>query len=287
MKAELVIDCRHHLGEGPVWYQNALWWVNITAGELHAYDPKTREHRTMHVGGNLGCAIPTVAGQWLLAKDLEIGIYDPRELSYAVIGSIPETYPNLRFNDGKVDAGGRLWVGTLQMDLHEGRADLFSFDGKSEPIKALAGVTISNGIAWSMDLRRMYYIDTLTCAIDCFDYQVETGSIDRRRTLIRFAEGDGYPDGMAMDEHGDLWVSMWGGSCVVCVDVMAGKIKQRIDLPVPQPSSCCFGGEHGNELWITSAHQGMNDEQRLQYPHSGSVFKVQLDVKGAPIHFWK
>ena len=286
MKAELIYDCRHELAEGPVWHQEMLWWVSITAGELHRLDPRSGRHESRLLGGNLGCAIPSLDGKWVVGRDMELAEYDWQTHECHAFAKIPADVPQLRLNDGKCDAHGRLWVGSLQMELKPGSASLYCCGRERMVEKKLAGVTISNGICWSLDQRVMYYIDTLTRKVECFDYVLASGEITNRRVLVEFEEGQGYPDGMTMDEHGNLWIAMWGGCAVVCVDGRSGQMVDRIELPVSQPSSCCFGGQEMDTLWITTANQGLDESQRQREPHAGGIYAVKTQVKGAPVYHW-
>ena len=124
----------------------------------------------------------------------------------------------------------------------------------------------------------MYYIDTPTSRVDAFDWCAETGEISGRRTIARLENG--WPDGMCIDRGGMLWVAMWAGSRVACVDPARAREVRSIDVPCPNVTSCCFGGEDLDELWITTARIGMSDEELAEHPHAGGVFVAKPGVSG-------
>ena len=283
MKAELLVDCRHHLAEGPVWHDGKLWWVNITAGELHRLDPASGQHETRAIGGLLGCAVPTDDGRWLLGHNRGFSMFNWQSGKTTVVATPDGELPRNRFNDGKCDPAGRLFAGTINLDIRIGSANLYRIDHTLHPVKVLDQVTISNGLAWSANRRTMYYTDTVTRRVDQFDYDLASGGISNRRPLVEIPEGAGYPDGMAIDAADNLWVALWGGSAVVCYDGKTGAERARVTLPVSQPSSCAFGGKDLDTLFITSAWQDLSPAARANEPLAGSIFRVFPGVHGTPI----
>ena len=280
MTAELLFDCRHHLAEGPVWHDNALYWVNITAGELHRLDPATGDHSSRTIGGLLGCAVPATDGRWLLGRNGGFDLYDWNTGELDSLAQPEGHIPRNRFNDGKCDYTGRLFAGTINLDLIEGSASLYRLDSNLAPVTVLQGVTISNGLAWSADSRTLYYTDTLTRRIDRFDFDPDTGNISNRRPLSLVPENGGYPDGMDIDTDGNLWVALWGASSVVCYHGQTGAELHRIHVPVSQPSSCAFGGPGLDNLYITTARQDLSESVLAAEPTAGSIYQIKLPVKG-------
>ncbi len=144
----------------------------------------------------------------------------------------------------------------------------------------LAGVTVSNGLAWSLDGRTMYYVDTPTQRIDAFSYLAPTGGIGDRHPEIHIAPKAGAPDGMTIDAEGGLWIGLWGGGAVH--RYLNGRLERVIRLPVSQPTSCCFGGEGLDELYVTSAREGLSARQRRAEPLAGALFRVRPGPLGIP-----
>jgi sugar lactone lactonase YvrE len=283
MTAELLLDCRHHLAEGPVWHQNALSWVNITAGEFHRLDPANGQHETRAIGGLLGFAVPAADGRWLLGHNGGFAFYDWNSRQLTPLAQPESHFPRNRFNDGKCDPAGRLFAGTINLDLSVGSANFYRLGSTLVPEKVLDQVTISNGLAWSQDARTLYYTDTWTRRIDRFDFERATGSISNRRALVHIPENGGFPDGMDIDTAGNLWVALWGAASVVCYHGQTGVELDRIHLPVSQPSSCAFGGTDLDTLYITTARQDLSEDTLSSEPTAGSIYQVKPGVKGCAV----
>jgi sugar lactone lactonase YvrE len=200
------------------------------------------------------------------------------------IAAVPEARPGLRFNDGKCDPAGRFWAGTMAYDQAEGAGALYRLDPDGLARMVIDEVTISNGLAWSLDGRTMYYIDTPTQRVDAFPCDPVTGAVGDRRSEIHIPPEAGAPDGMTIDAEGGLWIALWGGSAVH--RYLDGRLEQVIELPVSQPTSCCFGGESMDELYVTSARQGLSAGRLRAETLAGALFRIRPGVRGlAPAVF--
>jgi sugar lactone lactonase YvrE len=283
MKAELFHAAGHELAEGPVWHDRALWWVNILAGELHRLDPVTAKAESCRAGRMLGAAAPAAAGgRWMLAAKDGFHWLDWASGKLQPIANPEADKPDNRFNDGKCDPAGRFWAGTMHLRGQRDRGALYVLDRDLSVRRALAPLSLSNGMAWSADGGTMYHIDTPTRTIAAYDFDVALGTLENRRLTFDFAKAEqgGYPDGMTIDHDGRLWVALWGGACVACVDPRAGRIVEKVELPVANASSCCFGGARLDELFITTAWQGLSPEQRKQQPDAGGIFRCRPGTHG-------
>jgi sugar lactone lactonase YvrE len=168
------------------------------------------------------------------------------------------------------------------MDMNEKDASgaLYSFDGKVT--RLLDGIRISNGLAWSVDHKTFYYIDTPTREVKAFDYDVASGQIANPRAVIHVSESLGWPDGMTSDMDGNLWIAMWGGAQITKWNPNTGALLEQIPVPAPHTSSCVFGGKDMNELYVTSARVGMSEADIKKYPLSGGLFKLTTNIQGMP-----
>jgi sugar lactone lactonase YvrE len=278
---KLELDARSVLGEGAIWdnRKQVLYWVDIDPGLVHVYDPATRKDRTFRVGQPVGTVVPRASGGLMLAvrdgfMSLEL------ETGKTALVAVPEGYnPENRFNDGKCDPAGRFWAGT-EASARDGA--LYRLDPDLSVHEMLNGVGCSNGLAWSMDKRTMYYIDTVTMKIDAFDYDLVTGEISNRRTIVSVAEEHGLPDGMTIDAEGRLWVAHWDGWCICRWDPIAGKLVQKIRLPVARPTSCAFGGPTLDTLYITSVTTELDAAALARQPGAGGLFRFSPGVRGVP-----
>lgn len=195
-----------------------------------------------------------------------------------------QSFPDyLRYNDGKCDRYGNLWVGTMAVTQShpaaKGGGSLYCIrDG--EVVAEYGGYTIPNGMAWSRDGSIFYHIDTALQRVDAYDVENETGLVNRR-TILTVPEEEGSPDGMCMDEEGNLWIAMWGGSRVngyrISSDgITRGRKIEEIQVPDRYVSCCCFGGERGHELYITTAR----DEKGC----GGQIYRAEMAVCGAEVY---
>lgn len=260
---ELVLDAKAQLGEGPCWdaATRTLYWINIYAGEIHAFSPETASDRVIQVGEAVGCIAPTKTGELVIASQSGISLLNP-ETGLRKMLTHPEAgMPGNRFNDGKCDPAGRFLAGTMDNAEKEASGSLYSLSPDGTLKTLLTGVRISNGLAWSPDHATLYYIDTPTRAVMAFAYDLATGDISQPRRAIHVPEELGWPDGMTSDMEGNLWIAMWGGAALTKWDPASGRLLQTIPVPALNVTSCAFGGEGLTDLYITSARKGMSDGQ--------------------------
>ena len=289
-KVELVYEISSKLGEGAIWnYKtNELYWIDIEGKKLHVYQPEKNKNKTIEMPCRIGTVVPSEnKGEVVVA--LEDGIYVVNLVTEEinVLSDVESNMPENRFNDGKCDPNGNLWVGSMHLKQSEPKASLYKVNEFGETEKMLKNITISNGIVWSKNGKTMYYIDTPTKKIRAFDFDISTSTISNERTVVEVDEKEGYPDGMTIDENDMLWVGMWNGNAVAQFNPKTGELVRKIQVPAHNVTSCAFGGENLDELYITTASVDMTDEEKKQYPLAGSVFKIKLDVKGIESSFFK
>jgi len=285
---ECVLDAKAGLGEGPVWDPVAacLYFVDITAGLVHRYDPETRSSRALPVCTMVGAVALSVAGDLLLAVRDGFIRPDPATGLTRKIADVEADRPDQRMNDGKCDPCGRFWAGTMAIDERPGAGALYRLDADGRVHTMLEHVTISNGIDWSDDGRLMYYVDTPTGSIDVFDFDVSDGSIGNRRSVARVEAGAGWPDGLTLDAEGYLWVALWSGGAIRRYSP-DGVLDRVVPVPVSHPTSCAFGGADFGDLYITTASCALTPEARLQQPLAGGLFRCRPGVCGRPAHRFK
>jgi sugar lactone lactonase YvrE len=211
---------------------------------------------------------------------LDDGWQAQREVTVA-----PGQGPGTRFNDGGCDPAGRFWAGTLSYDGTAEAAALYRLDTDGTVREVLGGVTNSNGIAWSPDGAQLYYVDTGLGRVDRLELDSITGVVVARTTVIRVPSSDGVPDGLTVDAEGHLWLALWGGGCVRRYSP-EGELETVLRLPVELVTSVCFGGAELDELFITTARDGLSDSEIAAQPLAGSVFRWLPGVRGvAPAAF--
>ena len=196
----IVTDAR--LGEGPLWdhERKLLYWLDIIGKELHIYDPETLFEKTITADQMIGTVVSRSSGGFVLAMEKGFYFLDEDTGETVFIADPENDKPDNRFNDGKCDPAGRFWAGTLNMKGEKKKGSLYCLDTDLKVTKKIESVTTSNGIIWSNDSKRMYYIDTPTREIWEFDYDAGNGDISNRRVAVCIPEGEGMPDGMTIDE---------------------------------------------------------------------------------------
>ena len=288
-KVELVCEIPSKLGEGAIWnYKTSeLYWVDIEGEKLHVFDTETKMNKTLEMPCKIGTVVPCIEESKAVVA-LEDGIYivNLKTNELKLLSDIESDMLENRFNDGKCDPNGNLWVGSIYMPQSKPEASLYKVqtDGKVE--KMLGNITISNGIVWTKDGKTMYYIDTPTQKIKAYDFDLEKSTISNERVVVEVAKKDGFPDGMAIDENDMLWVGMWNGNAVAQFNPKTGKLIQKIQVPAHNVTSCAFGGENLDELYITTASVDMTEDEKREYPFAGSLFRIKLDVKGVKSTFF-
>lgn len=285
----VVINVKAQLGEGAIWnpVENRLWWVDIEKGILHIFNPEDGVDKEYLMGRRVGTVVPTESGKALVALEDGLNFFNPETGDFSFIADPEADLPPIRYNDGKCDPAGRFWVGSMGMEPPINfRASLYRLNQDLKIYKMLDSITVSNGICWSLDRTKMYYIDTPTMHVKVYDYDNETGDISNGKIAVEIPQGMGGPDGMTIDSDGNLWVCLWGGACVGCFDPETGELLRKIDVPAKNVTSCAFGGEDLQTLFITTASISMSPEDVQKYPLAGNVFAIKLNVKGVPAFFF-
>jgi sugar lactone lactonase YvrE len=286
--AQLLFRACHVLAEGPVWHDGALWWVDIEGRSFQRGVPSSGAVSNFPLPCRVGAMVPCTDRRWVTANEQGFGFFDPATGRLDHWGSVLAQAPRLRMNDGKCDPRGRFLAGSMDEESCPGTAKLYSVDGALTPRVLIEGLTISNGLGWSPDGATFYHIDTIQRRIDAYTYDLEAGTPTNRRTLAIVPEEDGRPDGMAVDRDGNLWVALWGGAAVACYHGRTGQVLDRISCPVAQPSSCCFGGERMDQLFITSARQGeTNGQGEGRDSLDGSIFVARPGPSGRPVDVFR
>ena len=275
------------LCEGPCWDvgTQTLVWVDILAGAVNVLDPATGSRERHLLGSPVGVVAPRSGGGWVAAVERGFLLLDAAWRAEGEVIPAPDQGAGTRFNDGACDPLGRFWAGTLSYDGTPEAAALYRFDPDRSVREVLAGVTNSNGIAWSPDGARMYYVDTGLGRVDRLELDVATGAVLARTTVIRVPSSEGLPDGLTVDAEGHLWLALWDGGCVRHY-APDGELQQVLELPARQVTSLCFGGPALDELFITTARNGLSDVELAAQPLAGAVFRWRPGVRGlAPATF--
>jgi sugar lactone lactonase YvrE len=283
--AEPVGDVTAVLGEGPYWVpeDDCLLWVDIRRGRLHRTYFPSAETVTVDLGA-VSAAFPAVGGGILTAGGNRLALHLPAERgerwTTRVIAEVPAR-EGVRFNDAGVDPAGRVWVGSMHVAEAEPLGELYRLDAGGVLTTVVKGVTVSNGLGWSPDGARMYYVDSPMRRIDVFDYDPVTSEAFQRRVFADLSAFDGVPDGLTVDADGGVWVAVWGGG-VLRRFAPDGTQDAVIQVPVSQPTSCAFGGPGMGDLYVTSASVGLTEAELQAQPLAGRLLRLQPGPVGLP-----
>lgn len=272
------------LGEGPVWLpaEGKLLWVDILGPAIHLTDPVTRSTERFDVEELTSVVVPCQTGGYVTGTQTGIYRQSLTPLARELIG-MPETdKPGNRFNDGKCDARGRFWAGTFSIDATPGGGSLYCVEPSGQIRRVATGFHISNGMGWSPDSKTFYFTDSGRRKIYAYDFDLDAGRIENRRDFVTVANGEARPDGLAVDAEGFVWSAHWDGWCVVRY-APDGSVDRVVDLPVPRPTSCAFGGADLRTLFVTSGRVRLSALQLEEAPLSGGVFAIDVAVPGMPV----
>lgn len=285
IRVDLLFAARCEVGESPCWdaRKNRLLWVDILRGSVFAGNPGTGAFELFHqsdrpVGAVRPANLRTGPG-FVLAEQGRLTLLSSEGTVVARIPAGPAD-PHTRANDAEPDPKGRLLVGTMAMDGAPGAGVLHSVQPDGGATAVLDGLAVPNGMAWSPDGSRLYFIDSHRRAIDMYEYDQHSGRVGAVRRHCDLSSIAGVPDGMAMDDRGFLYVAIFDAGLVLVVDRKGGVVSS-ITVPARQVTSCAFGDPDRRALYITTASYQLTPEQAESEPASGGVFRVRLDARGA------
>lgn len=274
MKPEIVGNYKALWGEGPIWHNDQLLYVDIEGKNIISWKPGYDE-TIISCNERVGTVVPKKSGDLLYAGDNGFSSINTEGVATPIID--PESHiKENRFNDGKCDPQGRFWAGTISTAKIEGTAKLYCLDTDYTLTEKYAPVTNSNGICWSIDQKTMYYIDTPKKEVLAFSFDGRSGNISNPTQLIDTKNLEGSPDGMTIDADGNLWVAFCRGSKVIQFSGTTGEKISEIDLPCPAVTAVAFGGDQLQTLFITTGQFSENED------HAGYLYAFDPGISGIP-----
>ena len=282
LRAEIVVDGANELGEGVLWSpaHGEIQWTDILGRRFWTYGPSDGATRSVALPDRLACFAPLGGTSLLAGFAGGLEVFDLKSGARRPIAAIEPDRPTTRVNDGKLDRRGRLVFGTMDEAPSGARpiGQVYGYEGGTSPRALVSGVRIANSIAFSPDGRRMYFADTPTKIIRCYDYDLDSGDLSGERTFAT-VEGPGFPDGSTVDADGCLWNAEWGGGRVVRY-TPDGRVDRAVALPCSQVTCCAFGGARLDRLYVTTARIGLDAAALAREPHAGALFVIDAGVTG-------
>lgn len=272
---------RDILGESPLWDERGrcLWWVDIRQPAIRRLDPATDEVRSWPLPALVGCIALVDDGRLLVALPQQIALFDPADGHLEPFVEPPPMPADHRFNDGRCDRLGRLWLGSMNNLTRAPEGVLYCLEGRT--LRAVrGGVCIPNSLAFSPDGGTMYFADSLRYALHGYDYDAATGTPGPERMLAT-TQPPGFPDGSTVDAEGFLWNAEFNAGRLVRY-APDGRIDRTVEMPVPRPTCCAFGGPDLSVLYVTTASQQMSPEQLEAQPLAGALLALDVGVRGVP-----
>ncbi len=281
------LDTPMLLGETPLWHgaEATLYWVDIPGKAVHSLTPETGMHRHWTMPSEPGCIALCEGGGLLVPLRTGLAFLDTESGELTQFADAPYDTSKIRFNDGRCDAAGRLWVGSIFEPRDREGATLYRVTrGVLHDCEQPA--TVSNGLAFSPDNRTLYRSDTTSHTIFKYDFDLASGNIANRRVLHTFSQDrannyGGRPDGGAVDVEGAYWCAMMEGGKLLRISP-EGDILREIALPARCPTMLAFGGPDLRTLYITTSRNGRPEAELAQYPLSGCLLTMEIDVAGLP-----
>jgi L-arabinonolactonase len=290
LTATCVLPARSQLGECPTWSSTEarLYWVDIDGRAIHRYDPATGlDEQRPAPGRPASLALTGEAERLLVAIERRLAFLDWQSGTWNDWTVLEAEALRNRLNDGRCDAAGRFWVGSMSDPAiavggtrpATGQLHRVETDGTAVTVRS--GIGVSNGLAFAPDGQTMYFADTHLDTVWAYDYDLSTGETTNERVFLDFTQLPGRPDGACVDEAGCYWVACVYGSMVIRV-TPTGAVDRRIRVPVEKPTMPAFGGPDMSTLFITTIGGGDSHEIDPAQPDAGGLFAVDVDVRGLP-----
>jgi sugar lactone lactonase YvrE len=273
------------LGEGPLWHhgEKVLYWLDIVGRRLHRLDPSSGKHKDWTLPALAGSIAPREKGGLVAAIGIGIGFitFDSEDQVHVEMQKEVIAGLKVRLNDGKCDRFGRFWFGSIASDFLNPDGVLYRLDPDGTITEMEHHIKVSNGLGWSLDNKTMYLTDSKQNQIYAYDYEERTGNISNKRTFARIPESEGVPDGLTVDGEGSIWSAQWNGFRVTKYRP-DGQVELQVSLPAQRPTSCMFGGEQLDTLYVTSASRNVGETESLVGEYHGVLFALKPGVRGLP-----
>ncbi|WP_448104108.1 SMP-30/gluconolactonase/LRE family protein [Pedobacter panaciterrae] len=275
------------LGESPMWHneRQSCFWVDIEGCTIYEYSFPDKSCRQYELSKRVSLVVKgSIADELIVGLQGGVARFNLLNETLTMLTTeLNADWKSYRCNDGGCDNMGRLWISTTDLKHKKDAGALYCVDKNLQVSEKLGKLSISNGMAWTADNKRLYHTDSVTGAIKSYLYDERTGDLEFECIAVHIPVEKGVPDGIALDAEGKLWIALWGGYGVGRFDVDSGEMLGFIDVPAPNVSSCAFVGDALDQMIITTAKKGMTENDLKGFPESGHIFIVEPGVTGATV----
>lgn len=286
--AELLYHDEAETCNAALWYpdRKSLFWVDTDHKKLFEYVPAKDTCNFWSFDSKVGCVVPETKNTVILALENKIIRYNLDDNYEEIIAPIDDENGKLRCNDGKCSPNGKLWVGTVSHDFEKGVGSAYCVHPDGNVSKKFKGLTASNGLVWSKDKQFMYHNDVPSGYVKRYRYDVKTEDVIHNGAAVMIPKETGIPEGITIDKNDNLWIPQKGGFGVYCYNPYTGQLIARVSVPAPNATSCAFGGENLDTLFITTSRHDLTEEDLAKYPLSGSIFACKIAPIGVEAFYF-
>ncbi len=281
MRAELILGCQNHHGEGIFWnpIDQRVWWTDIHGQHLHWYEPESGKHGSVSMPDRVCCFAPRKNGGLIVAFADRVSFFDFEKGETGKLCDFEPDNQDTRLNDGRTDRSGRLIAGGMNEATGAKNSSVISIDEHGNVQTIIENVSCANSTCFSPDGSTMYFADTPEKTIRAYSYDTKTGAIGDMYIHCNMSSEPGLPDGSCVDAEGGVWNAEWEGHRVVRI-APDGSIDRIVEIPVLKPTCCAFGGKDLDTLFITTSRLMSTDEQLEAEPDSGGLFAIKPGFRG-------
>lgn len=284
MDATHFLSIGAELGEGPMWIDDALWFVDIKGRHIYRHRPDTGDTAAVtdrwDAPEMVGWVLPSAKGDLIVGLQSGPHRFSPGKGAFETISEVDAHLPANRLNDAAIDARGRIFFGTMDNDEASASGRVFVLDGGTVHETPVTPTEITNGPAIAPGGDRLYHVDTLARTIVAHAIEAD-GSLGPAEPFLAFTGDEGHPDGAICDAEGGVWVGFYGGWAARRFSP-AGVLTDEVRFPVANVTKVALGGPDGRTAFATTARQGLDEAALAAQPLAGDVFTFRVTVPAAP-----